>query len=123
MTAFLTALAICGLLCCASARAEDAKMRPENPSAERVSIFEAPLQCPAAPQIGCGSRAKPILLELERDSSVSEAWLNRAGTMIAVVWKSESKAKARRSVVAKLKEREATEIKGTPRDEVMTEFL
>jgi hypothetical protein len=123
MKAILTTLAIYGLLCCASTRAEDTKTRPKNLSPDRVSIFEAPLQCPAAPQIGCGSRAKPLLLELERDSDVSEAWLNRAGTKIAVVWKPESKAKARRSMATKLKEQEATEIKGKPRDEAITEFL
>ncbi len=123
MKAILTTLAIGGLLCCVSVRAEDTKTAPKNPSPDRVSIFEAPLQCPAAPQIGCGSRAKPLLLELERDSNVSEAWLNRAGTKIAVVWKPESKAKARRGVATKLKEQEATEIKGKPRDEAITEFL
>lgn len=123
MTAILITFASCGLLCCASARAEDTKTPPRNTSPDRVSIFEAPLQCPAAPQIGCGSRAKPMLLELERDSSVSEAWLNRAGTKIAVVWKPESKAKARQSVATKLKEQEATEIKGKPRDEAITEFF
>jgi hypothetical protein len=123
MKAILTALAVSGLSCCASARAEDAKTPPKTTSPDRVSVFQAPLQCPAAPQIGCGSRAKPMLLELEHDSNVSEAWLNRAGTKIAVVWKTESKAKARRSVVTKLKEQEATEIKGRARDETITEFL
>lgn len=123
MKQILTTLAIAGLLCCASARAQEAKTSPKKLSSDRVSIFEAPLQCPAAPQIGCGSRAKPMLLELERDSNVSEAWLNRAGTKIAVVWKPESKAKARRSVTTKLKEQEATEIKGKPRNEAITEFL
>jgi len=119
MKQILTTLAIGGLLCCASTRAQDTK----TPSPDRVSLFQVPLQCPAAPQIGCGSRAKPMLLELERDSSVSEAWLNRAGTKIAVVWKPESKAKARRSVATKLRKQEATEIKGKPRDETITEFL
>ncbi len=123
MKTILTTLAIGGLLSCASARAEDAQTLPKNLTPDRVSIFEAPLQCPAAPQIGCGSRAKPMLLELERDSNVSEAWLNRAGTKIAVVWKPELKAKARRSVAAKLKEQEATEIKGKPREEAVTELL
>ena len=119
----LTTLAIGGLLCCVSGRAEDTKTTPKNPSPDRLSVFQVPLQCTAAPQIGCGSRAKPMLLELERDSNVSEAWLNRAGTKITVVWKPESKAKARRSVATKLKEQEATEIKGKPRDEAITEFL
>ena len=119
MTRMLLAL----LAVCASARAEDTKTAPKSPSPDRLSVFQVPLQCTAAPQIGCGSRAKPMLLELERDSNVSEAWLNRAGTKIAVVWKPESKAKARRSVATKLKEQEATEIKGKPRDEAITEFL
>ena len=123
MKQILTTFAIGGLLCCSPARAEDAKTPPKKLSPARVSVFQAPLQCPAAPQIGCGSRAKPMLLELERDSSVSEAWLNRAGTKVAVVWKLESKLKARRSVATKLKEQEATEIKGKPRDEAITEFL
>src|SRR5206468_5617516 len=113
----------CALLPASCARLPDGKTPPTATSAERVAIFQAPLQCPEAPQIGCGTRAKPLLLDLERDSSVSEAWLNRAGTKIAVVWKPESKAQARRSVATKLKEHEATEIKGKPRGEAITEFL
>jgi single-stranded DNA-specific DHH superfamily exonuclease len=119
LTTFITG----GLLCCASVRAEDAKISPKNTSPDQVSIFQAPLQCPAAPQIGCGSRAKPMLLELERDSNVSEAWLNREGTKIAVVWKPETKAKVRQRVATNLKEYDATEIKGKSRDEAITEFL
>ena len=80
MKQILTTLAIGGFLCCASARAEDTKTAPKSPSPDRLSVFQVPLQCTAAPQIGCGSRAKPMLLELERDSNVNEAWLNRAGT-------------------------------------------
>src|SRR5712691_5910991 len=69
-----------------------------TPPPDRVSLFKVPLQCLAAPQIGCGTRAKPILLELKRNSSVSEAWLNRAGTRIAVVWKPESNVEDRGKV-------------------------
>src|SRR2546425_5658925 len=43
----------------------------------RLSFYEVPLVCPAAPQIGCGSASKPLLLELERSDVVSQAWLNR----------------------------------------------
>jgi hypothetical protein len=56
----------------------------QTPVSDRVSVFQVGLQCLAAPQIGCGGEAKPILLKLERDSAVREAWLNRAGTLIAV---------------------------------------
>src|SRR5262250_1016817 len=67
-------------------------------TADRISVFKAPLVCPAAPQIGCGSASKPILLDLEKQSGVAEAWLNRAGTRIAIVWKPDSDAATRRKV-------------------------
>lgn len=99
--------------------AEDAAAVP----ADRISVFNVPLICPAAPQIGCGSAAKPILLDLERQPGVLEAWLNRAGTIIAVVWKPESNAETRRNVAADLKEDHATEMQGTSRDEAVGDFL
>jgi len=56
-----------------------------------VTFYKVPLVCPAAPNIGCGSKSKPVLLGLEKKSNViSEAWLNRSGTVIAVVWKENS---------------------------------
>ena len=91
--------------------------------ADRISIFKAPLVCPAARQIGCGSASKPILLDLEQQPGVLEAWLNRAGTRIAVVWKPESDASTRRKVVAELKEDHAIELDGKPRDEAVNDFL
>ena len=99
--------------------AEDTAAAP----ADRISVFKAPLVCPAAPQIGCGSASKPILLELQRQPGVLEAWLNRAGTRIAVVWKPESDAETRRKVVAELKEDHAIELDGKPRDEAVKDFL
>lgn len=52
-----------------------------------VTFYKTPLVCNAAPEIGCGSRSKPALLELEKNPAIKEAWLNRPGTVIAVVWK------------------------------------
>ena len=91
--------------------------------ADRISVFKAPLVCPAARQIGCGSASKPILLDLEQQPGVLEAWLNRAGTRIAVVWKPESDASTRRKVVAELQEDHAIELDGKPRDEALNDFL
>jgi hypothetical protein len=99
---------------------------PENAatnSSDHISFFKAPLVCPAAPQIGCGSASKPILLDLENQSGVAEAWLNRAGTIIAVVWKPDVNAEARSHVAAELKEDRATEMEGTSRDEAVKDFL
>lgn len=96
----------------------------ENKSAtpDRISVFNAPLVCPAAPQIGCGSASKPILLDLEQEPGVLEAWLNRAGTRIAVVWKSDADATTRGKVVAELKEDRVTKLDGKPRDEAVNDF-
>src|SRR5438477_10970397 len=99
--------------------AEDVAAAP----ADRISVFKAPLVCPAARQIGCGSASKPILLDLEQQPGVLEAWLNRAGTRIAVVWKPESDASIRRKLVAELKEDHAIELDGKPRDEAVNDFL
>ena len=82
-----------------------------------------PLVCPAAPQIGCGSASKPILLDLEKQPGVLEAWLNRAGTRIAVVWKPDSDTETRRNVATDLQEDRATELDGKLRDETVADFL
>src|SRR2546430_2991223 len=90
---------------------------------DRISVFKVPLVCPAAPQIGCGSASKPILLDLERQPGVLEAWLNRAGAIISVVWKPDSDAETRRNVMAELKEDHATELEGKFRDNAVKDFL
>jgi len=54
--------------------------------AETITFYDVPLVCGAAPSIGCGSRAKPLLVDLEQQSEIKEAWLNRTGTVVAIVW-------------------------------------
>src|SRR5881296_1106257 len=120
MKTHLTTVLAGGLLYAPFANAADATAAV---TADRVSVFKAPLVCPAAPQIGCGSASKPILLDLEKQPGVLQAWLNRAGTRIAVVWKPESDAETRRKVVAELKEDHATELEGKSRDESVKDFL
>jgi hypothetical protein len=95
-------------------------LEPKN-----VSFYEVPLVCPAAPQIGCGSASKPLLLELERSDAVSEAWLNRAGTLIAVVWLERSKTGQRfKAIKSIFKEREMTpkELTGGARQDALESF-
>ena len=53
---------------------------------EAITFYDVPLVCGAAPEIGCGSRAKPLLIDLEQQTAIEEAWLNRAGTIVAIVW-------------------------------------
>ncbi len=92
-------------------------------TADRISVFKVPLVCPAAPWIGCGGASKPILLQLEREPGVLEAWLNRAGTKMAVVWKPGADGETRRNVAAELKEDRAIELQGESRDEAVKDFL
>ena len=98
-------------------------IKPRLAAPSTASFFKVSLQCLAAPQIGCGSVSKPILLQLEKEQGVLEAWLNRPGTTIAVVWKADADAEMRRSVTAELEEDHATEIQGPSRDEALKDFL
>jgi copper chaperone CopZ len=98
-------------------------------TADQISLFKVSLQCPAAPQIGCGSASKPVLLELERDPAVEQAWLNRAGTLIAVVWKSRPNVQTQQGVASRLRNagccaRDAAvnEVQGEARDQALKEF-
>jgi hypothetical protein len=60
---------------------------PDSFTADRVAFYEIALTCPAAPKLGCGSRAKRVLSTLTADSRVAAAWVNEAGTRLAVGWK------------------------------------
>ena len=91
-------------------------------SKKDVSVYRVPWRCPAAQQIGCGSHAKPILLQLERNPSVSEAWLNRQGTAVAVVWKPDAKRKARQSAEKTLKEENASKLSGEAQTKALADF-
>lgn len=53
---------------------------------EGITFHQVNLVCGAATDIGCGSRSKPILLDLQKEPYIKEAWLNRTGTIVAVVW-------------------------------------
>lgn len=58
-----------------------------------VSFYEAPLVCHAAPSIGCGSKAKFLLVDLEKyTDAVEGAWLNITGTVVAVKWNTKTEA-------------------------------
>jgi len=50
---------------------------------DRTTFYEVPLKCNSAPQIACGSRAKPVLFSLERRPAVAEAWVDRRGTVVS----------------------------------------
>src|SRR5262245_37566646 len=66
---------------------------------DQVSLFRVSLPCGFAPKIGCGNLARPLLLALERIPGITEAWLNQAGTLLAVVGNKTLTAKRRARVV------------------------
>jgi predicted DNA binding protein len=78
----------------------DVSTKAASTKTEAISFYKVPLQCGAAPHIGCGSRTKPVLLELEKQKkAVDGAWLNRTGTVIAVVWTSDISKERRKGIV------------------------
>ena len=122
-------LGFCALLtdCCQGQGTADppARLAARPLAPEQARFYRVPLVCPAAPQIGCGSAAKPILLSLEQSEAVSEAWLNRAGTVVAVVWSKPTTRKERsRTLKAVLEERQLTarEVHGREKQEAWNSF-
>jgi len=91
-----------------------------------VTFYKAPLACGVAPQIGCGSKAKPVLLGLEKKNNVvSEAWLNRAGTVIAIVWNDNASSELRTTTIdAIFKENklDVEKVKGKEYKKLLKEF-
>ncbi len=87
-----------------SPKTEDSSLNVRNnafqiPAEENVTIFEVPLVCKAAAHLGCGSRSKPLLLELENDSVIAQAWLNRGGTQFAIAWEPVTTAQQRTETI------------------------
>ena len=93
---------------------------------ETISLFQVPWQCPAAPEIACGGLAKPVLLELEQNTGIAEAWINRAGTVLAVVGSDrnrEARTKTVRTLLREIFEKDvATELQGEARTTELASF-
>jgi hypothetical protein len=106
-----------------AARGSKATRSQTDPS--RVSFFTVPLVCSAAPKIGCGSRSKPVLEALERNPSVAAAWLNRAGTVIAVEWAENASPTQRAAALeatSKTSNLSMAELSGDKRKAVLRDF-
>lgn len=92
---------------------------------EQITFYQIDLVCKAAPKIGCGPLAKPMLLELEERDDIAEAWLNRTGTIIALVWKEKPAKAAFETLTALVQKRNLTisELADKARAEALTDFL
>ena len=90
-----------------------------------VSFYQVPLVCGAAPHIGCGSKSKPVLLELEAHKEIAEAWLNRTGTVMALVWENSSSSANRNQIansVFKKNNMDLEELKGRTHKKLLKDF-
>jgi len=122
MKSILLSVIFGGLVAAALSRAKDTAAVP---SPDRVSFFKVPWKCPAAPEIGCGSLTKPILLKLERAPGISEAWLNRSGTVLAVVSAESSESASPADAIRALLEKKgakATVLEGAAREQELKSF-
>ncbi len=95
---------------CLDTGPEAAQADRQGATAERAEFYEVPLMCPAARGLGCGSRAKPVLLALEGDAAVDQAWLDRAGHTLAIVWKASTARAAREATIAAVSEAQKVSI-------------
>ena len=121
----LTVLAL-GIGSVINASRLDAEESRTAVAADRVSLFTVPLRCEAAPEIGCGPISKPILLQLEHEPAIAQAWLNGAGTVLAVVWAGNDGQQTRTKAVQAVFEKNgltATELDGKARDTELNSFL
>lgn len=105
--------------------AEEPQSSDKTINSSEVTFYQVPLVCGAAPQIGCGGRSKPILLSLEDNTQIQEAWLNREGTTIAVVWENNPDAAKRDEIASstfKTYELRAEKINGKDHDALFKNF-
>lgn len=94
-------------------------------NANDATFYRVPLMCSAVRGLGCGTRAKPVLVDLQQESIVREAWLNDAGDVLAVVWTPDSSPAERESVVkatATAHELSAEPLAGATRDAAAATF-
>jgi hypothetical protein len=133
--AFVGVVVITGVQCCNSsadgASAALADRRPSGNEAavaagpERISLYSVPLRCPLVNGLGCGSESKPIMTKLDDHSAVAGAWLNHAGTALAVFWKEGTDATQRSEAVSSSFQNHAapSELSGATRDVALKDFL
>lgn len=93
---FTTLILTVALTCSSLLAIQRAVAAPRADRSDDTAFYQVPLMCPAARGLGCGSRAKPLLLALEKTAVVEQAWLDRTGQTLAVIW-SRSSATAERA--------------------------
>jgi hypothetical protein len=135
ISAFVGLVVITGVQCCnSSANGASTTLTDRRPSGneaavaagpERIGVYSVPLRCPLVTGLGCGSESKPIMTKLDGHSAVAGAWLNHAGTTLAVFWKEGTDTTQRSEAIASAFQNHAApnELSGATRDLVLKDFL
>jgi hypothetical protein len=111
--------------CCCLAAADYVDAKNAQMPDGAISFYSVPLMCPAARGLGCGSRAKPMLLELERTEAIQEAWLDHSGETLAIVWNESSSAAQRATALKQIADKHEVsldEMTGQARETSVTAF-
>ena len=92
---------------------------------KNLSFYEVPLTCHIVSHIGCGSRSKPVLIDLLNFSSVRKTWLNRTGALIALEWGNKIYPNRRKKIISNVflnYDLSSTEVIGRKYDECLQSF-
>jgi hypothetical protein len=111
--------------CCCLTAADYVSATNRQMSDDAVSFYSVPLMCPAARGLGCGSRAKPMLLELEQTEAITEAWLDHTGETLAIVWSDSTSAAQRATALKQIADKHDVpldEITGAARETSISAF-
>jgi hypothetical protein len=125
MRSLLYTVLATGALICPSIGAHAMHNDRDGTKSDNVAFYKVPLMCHAAPGIGCGSLSKPVLLDLESRPIVKEAWLDRQGKTLAIVWNEGTSAAARGMAVIAVRNAHklsADELTGGARDVALESF-
>jgi hypothetical protein len=125
MQSLATAVVVTALACPYLYTASRVVAAQTDHVSSNTTIYRVPLMCPAARGLGCGSRAKPVLLDLQKRPAVEEAWLNKTGELLAVIWKPASQASERQATLTAAIEAHAvamSELNGDARDAALKDL-
>lgn len=99
--------------------------KSKEKSAIKISFYNVPLSCNAA-DLGCGSLAKPVLLELDNANIVDTASLNYEGTVVALKWEGNPAENEKSRVINNVNNKfgiNISQIRGSFQDSLSTNYL
>ena len=87
-----------------------------------ITFYKVPLVCSADKEIACGSRIKPFFIETGKQNAIKESWVNREGTVIAIIWKENIPKEEKEKIILPLFEEFDIEAKYISNEEKQKQF-